>query len=301
MKLNLNLTVKLDSEQAETIRSMIDTTGLEAAPITFTLTNGHSGLGLYVHQTEYPEDGAELVFGIPATHQNIARRSLYHEVARGTLQTEQPLTDMTTLVAYVGLEDGLLWLRPPSEFDDDDRFAVLDPDTGRRMQEDHVTSLEGQLADMTNERNQLKAQLEELQALINSPLTDQFLRATKNELVHQVQRWGTVHDRAKRPQDWFFLVGYLGGKALHHHMELMRLLSGESAVFHETDYRLVEYHREKAKHHTISTAAALGNWFAHIALGETAMAPGASDLVQSLEAVFGDLDEAATAGQKGGE
>lgn len=59
------------------------------------------------------------------------------------------------------------------------------------------------------------AELERLHRLINSPEIDAFLRATHIEAVHQVERWGTSHDRAKRPADWFWLVGYLAGKALH--------------------------------------------------------------------------------------
>ncbi len=50
--------------------------------------------------------------------------------------------------------------------------------------------------------------------------------------------------------DWFWLIGYLAGKALMH------ALAGD---------------RDKAKHHTISTAAALLNW--HRAMGEDCHAP----------------------------
>jgi hypothetical protein len=87
-------------------------------------------------------------------------------------------------------------------------------------------------------------------------------------VAHQVERWGTVHDRAKAPADWFWLVGYLGGKALHANA------AGD---------------REKALHHTISTAAVLANWWAHIKLGGGTMTPGSSDLQQFLEATFGEV------------
>lgn len=111
-----------------------------------------------------------------------------------------------------------------------------------------------------------RAELEQLRALVNNPQTDQFLTAVRAEVAHQVQRWGTVHDRAKEPQDWFWLVGYLAGKALRAHID------GDEA---------------KALHHTISSAAALGNWFAHIKLGGGAFTPGDSDLQAALESVFG--------------
>lgn len=63
----------------------------------------------------------------------------------------------------------------------------------------------------------------------------------------------TSHDAGKAPQDWFWLLGYLGGKALH------------AAILGDV---------EKAKHHTISAGAALLNWHRALA-GETrAMRPG---------------------------
>ena len=83
------------------------------------------------------------------------------------------------------------------------------------------------------------AQLERLQALINSPELHNFLRGVHLEAVHQVERWGEAHDRQKRPADWFWLVGYLAGKALH---------AADSG------------NQDKALHHCISTAAALYNW-----------------------------------------
>lgn len=56
------------------------------------------------------------------THQHIKSGGKYREIARGFLQTATPVGDMTELVAYVG-ESGKIWFRPPSEFDDDERFA----------------------------------------------------------------------------------------------------------------------------------------------------------------------------------
>lgn len=104
-----------------------------------------------------------------------------------------------------------------------------------------------------------------LHALVNSPEIDQFLRGTHLEAVHQVERWGTAHDRAKRPADWFWLVGYLAGKALHKQLE------GDT---------------EKARHHCISTAAALYNWHSAISGHDTRMCPGSSDVAQIVDAAF---------------
>lgn len=96
------------------------------------------------------------------------------------------------------------------------------------------------------------AELNRLRALVNSPELHDFARGTVLEAAHQVERWGTEHDNGKTPADWFWLVGYLAGKALHAHT------SGNT---------------EKALHHTISTAGALANW--HRAInGANDMRPG---------------------------
>lgn len=108
-------------------------------------------------------------------------------------------------------------------------------------------------------------ELDRLRALINSPEVDAFLRGTHIEAVYQVERWGAASDRAKRPADWFWLVGYLAGKALHAAME------GST---------------EKAKHHTISSAAALYNWHSAITGNDVRMCPGRSDLAQLVDQQF---------------
>lgn len=92
-----------------------------------------------------------------------------------------------------------------------------------------------------------------LERLLNTPEVENFDRAIPLEAGHQVERWGAKVDAGKSPADWFWLVGYLAGKALAAH------LAGNT---------------EKAKHHCISTAAVLRNWHAHIRSGETVMRPG---------------------------
>lgn len=74
---------------------------------------------------------------------------------------------------------------------------------------------------------------------INTPETENFMKGVPLEAEHQRQRWGADHDAGKGPLDWFWLVGYLGQKAA------MSEITGDHT---------------KAKHHTISTAAALANW-----------------------------------------
>jgi hypothetical protein len=120
-----------------------------------------------------------------------------------------------------------------------------------------------------------KQERDELRALVNSPHNAEFLAGVRREIAHQVHRWGTVHDRAKAPADWLWLLGHLAGKALHAHA------AGDT---------------EKALHHCISSAAVLGNWHTHILLGGGAMAPGSSDLQRFLSETFGsDFVEAQSA------
>lgn len=110
-----------------------------------------------------------------------------------------------------------------------------------------------------------KDERDRLSALVNSPELDQFLRGVHLEAVHQVERWGEAHDRKKRPADWFWLVGYLAGKALH------------AAVAGAHD---------KARHHCISTAAALYNWHCAISNTDVRIGAGMSDVAQIVDAAF---------------
>jgi len=74
---------------------------------------------------------------------------------------------------------------------------------------------------------------------INTPEMDSFTDGVMVEAAHQRERWGEAHDRDKSADAWFWLVGYLSGKALR---------------------AAIEGDREKALHHTISAAAALFQW-----------------------------------------
>lgn len=93
------------------------------------------------------------------------------------------------------------------------------------------------------EFTQLEVQVKTLQELVNTPVFEDFTEAVKREGAHQIARWGKAHDRSKSAENWFWLVGYLAGKALRANID------GD---------------REKALHHTISSAAALMQWHAAI-------------------------------------
>jgi hypothetical protein len=90
----------------------------------------------------------------------------------------------------------------------------------------------------------LKARVLELEGRINTPHTDDWFDAVRLEAAHQQERWGSEHDAGKEPTDWFWLLGWLGGKAV------AAAIKGDE---------------EKAKHHTISSGAVLLNWFRQLA------------------------------------
>lgn len=93
-----------------------------------------------------------------------------------------------------------------------------------------------------------------LENLINHPHNDDWFKGVQIEAAHQVERWGTEHDEGKNELDWFWLIGYLAQKIV------VSLLQGD---------------KEKAKHHTISTAACLLNWHRRISGTESTFQPGA--------------------------
>lgn len=98
-----------------------------------------------------------------------------------------------------------------------------------------------------------EAELKALLALIDTPQTADWLTAVPLEAAHQIKRWGSDHDRGKEPSDWYWLLGWLGGKAL------MAVLRGDL---------------EKAKHHTISCGAVLLNWHRRLCGEDLTFQPG---------------------------
>lgn len=112
------------------------------------------------------------------------------------------------------------------------------------------------LIQIDKHHDQNEARIKELETLINTPHTEDWLEAVPLEAAHQISRWGTSHDQGKEPQDWFWLLGWLSGKAVH------------AATIGDT---------EKAKHHTISSAAVLLNWHRHLSGEETTFRPGIAE------------------------
>lgn len=104
---------------------------------------------------------------------------------------------------------------------------------------------------MVRELEAKVAELEPIAALINRPETENFLRGVQLEAGHQRWRWGRDHDAGKDPDQWFWTLGFLAGKARHHHAE------GDA---------------EKARHHLISSAALLSHWHEHVSATEATVA-----------------------------
>ncbi|WP_454908415.1 hypothetical protein [Variovorax gossypii] len=112
------------------------------------------------------------------------------------------------------------------------------------------------------ERQQAAAEIIRLRALINNPHTEEFLSAVQYEAAHQRYRFGEAENREKSAENWFWLVGKLTGKCLR------AVIAGD---------------KEKALHHTISSAAALANWFQAIKLDTTGAGIGRDHDLPSLE------------------
>jgi hypothetical protein len=98
---------------------------------------------------------------------------------------------------------------------------------------EEIENLTRKLADERMEHSRLKE-------LLGRPEIDDFWDGIVLEAAHQRQRWGDAHDRGKSAENWYWLVGYLAGKALR---------------------AAIEGDQDKARHHTISTAAALFQWW----------------------------------------
>lgn len=95
--------------------------------------------------------------------------------------------------------------------------------------------------------------------MINTPEVIDFAKAVHLEAVHQRERWGSRHDVGKSDADWFWLIGWLAGKAL---------LNPETAHLSEQE-RL-----EKRLHRVITVAAAAANWHAAMVGKSNIMRPG---------------------------
>lgn len=112
---------------------------------------------------------------------------------------------------------------------------------------------QSELASLRATVGELQTARDELHAKLNTPEFIEFPKGVTLEAAHQRDRWGAENDAGKAPLDWFWLIGYLAQKAA------MSAIAGDA---------------DKARHHTISTAAALANWHAALSDGDNKMRPG---------------------------
>ena len=145
------------------------------------------------------------------------------------------------------------------------------------------------LQETAQELTTLRARVKELEALLDTPEIIDFAKAVQLEAAHQRKRWGSEHDAGKTDADWFWLIGYLSGKALHNpppddckcptvNQALRRLgltLRPEDELAPEglTTWHLKSCVTEKKLHRIVTIAAAAANWHA-ATLGQTNMRPG---------------------------
>jgi hypothetical protein len=115
-------------------------------------------------------------------------------------------------------------------------------------------------------------EVERLEKLIHTPEILDFIKAVQTEAVHQRERWPSEHDEGKEASDWFWLLGYLAGKALH----AEKMMDFTSDDPDPGSVKANKIHREKMLHHIITTAAACCNWHAQV-LGKCKMRPGIDD------------------------
>ena len=93
----------------------------------------------------------------------------------------------------------------------------------------------------------LNVRFDEFKERINTPKIVDFIESVKIESAHQRARWPEGHDDGKTNADWFWLIGWLGGKAVHNPVE-----TGENP-------------KAKRLHRIITVAAAAYNWWSAVA------------------------------------
>lgn len=89
-----------------------------------------------------------------------------------------------------------------------------------------------------------------VESKINTPEVHHFLRAVAIEAAHQRERWKAT-DPIKDEADWYWLIGWLGGKAV--------------TDPHEPDDKRTP--QERKLHRIITVAAAAYNWHSSVKAG----------------------------------
>lgn len=119
------------------------------------------------------------------------------------------------------------------------------------------------------ENARLRVRVAQLESLINTPATADFLRAVELEAAHQIERWGedsrAVLTSSKDDSDWLWLVAYLSVKAVFGKKRLVadwmaRDVRSSAVEFARLGQPNPDGGSEKKAHRIISIAAAALNW-----------------------------------------
>lgn len=163
-----------------------------------------------------------------------------------------------------GQRGKLWWIEDASFADLDEAKAAAQSDFNARILSALIPAAKpaGVEEALKAENEQLRAERDALFKRINSPETEDWMAGVPLEAAHQIERHGSEHDAGKTAWDWFWLIGYLSQKAA-------------------TSQAAGDLY--KAKHHTISTAAALLNWHRHLTGETTAMHPGIDPVARGIE------------------
>ncbi len=186
------------------------------------------------------------------------------EVARSIAQrTANTLADELKLSPYqAGRVSGLFW----NEIEAARAPLLREIAEHKQNSETWAIRREEQRARADIAEAALKTMREDVrQELLNTPELSDFTAGVTLEALHQRERWGAAHDRSKSAENWFWLVGYLAGKALR--------------------AAAVDGDKDKALHHTISAAAALSQWHAAIIADPTGCGQGADADLQPTAAL----------------
>jgi hypothetical protein len=188
-----------------------------------------------------------------------------------------------------GVPAHVVWKRTEADGRVHTDFVADVPSTNRRKEvadAAFIAAARTDVVDLLAHVAELQAENERLKRELNTPEVVDFVKAVQLEAAHQRERWGTDYDTGKSDADWFWLVGYLAGKALHNPPCEK---CGGSGSLDCTDPQCSDStwdhactagarcdcggQNAKRRHRIITAAAALANWHLY-ALGKTNMRPG---------------------------
>ena len=73
---------------------------------------------------------------------------------------------------------------------------------------------EGEMEELREDNARLRAEVDRLKSVLGTPEVEDFLKAVEREAAYQREHWGKGHDEVKSHANWYWLLGWLGGKAV---------------------------------------------------------------------------------------